>query len=128
MPEHHPSIGISARTIMLFGLLALTVVLVDAIAILQSEGDQQQTGKARAISYCGKTHEKFPSQCPITQVRQCGQAYLLQSDCIGVGNIILSSRGTFLDWCGYNTLDTAGKDCGQYINSTDCIGNINLCI
>lgn len=88
----------SARFIILFGLLALSVVLLNAIAITIN---QHNDGDVVAQRYCGQSHQRYPLDCTIDGVFDCSDHYVMRSTCFGVGDIIVDQHGTFIDWCGY---------------------------
>ncbi len=123
--------GVSATAIILFGLLCLTLVLVDIISIQTSQAKKTQAIVARASRYCGQNHQKFPLQCPVTRVFDCAGYFILQTDCLGVGNVILNGQAEFKDWCGYNSLDTQAQSCVESLNSArwqSCLESDNLCL
>ena len=124
--------GISAMSVILFGLLSLTLVLVNIISIQTSQAKKTRAGLTKAVQYyCGTNHEKFPSECLVTKTFDCSGYYILQTDCLGVGNVILDNRTEFLDWCGYNSLDTQAKSCAESLDSSKwqtCLKSDNLCL
>ncbi|MDD5040318.1 MAG: hypothetical protein PHY34_04175 [Patescibacteria group bacterium] len=126
--------GVQAVSIILFGLLALSVVLLNAISITVNQrkhaAAMERSGETAAISFCGTAHSRFPEQCLVARAYQCGGTYILQSNCIGVGEVILDKNGDFLKWCGYATLDQTAPDCGRYwmdAQGRDCTATKNLC-
>lgn len=125
--------GVSAVSIILLGLLALSVVLLNgtSITLKNKEKARSHQGLNVATSYCSKTNPVFPAECKVTKVYACDGNYLLRSGCLGVGDVILNQRGEFVGWCGYTSLEGAKVDCGQYwINQAgnDCTKSKNLCL
>ncbi|MFZ6035787.1 MAG: hypothetical protein ACOYUK_01470 [Patescibacteria group bacterium] len=119
--------GISARWIILFGLLALAMVLLDGIALSVNRGDSADD---RAESYCATVPRQFPAECPVTQVYACGQRYIVRSECVGVGDLIIDQQGSVISWCGYTTFDaTQAPDCRPYETHQGelCPPTHNLC-
>lgn len=124
--------GVSALSIILLGMVVLSVVLLNSISIFlqEKEDNQLPAGEEIAVSYCKQGHEKIPPSCTITTVYKCGTKYLLGSSCLGVGNIILDQQGEFISWCGYTSLDEAPEDCNQYLvdeEGNECVKTNNLC-
>jgi hypothetical protein len=123
--------GVSATAIILFGLLSLTLVLVDIISIQTSQAKKTQANVVQATRYCGQNHEKFPPQCPVTKTFDCAGYFILQTDCLGVGNVILDGQAEFQEWCGYNSLDTQAQSCAESLDSArwqGCLESDNLCL
>lgn len=126
--------GISAVAIILLGLMALSVVLLDGISINLKQKEQARAaevaGKQRATALCGNVAEQLPRECPIIEVFQCDASFILRSNCIGVGDILLNSKGEYVAWCGYTSIDTEVRECGRYWindNGDDCMLSNNLC-
>jgi len=126
--------GVSATAIILLGLLALSVVLLDgtSIALKKQEANASQRGQTFATSYCGATHEKFPPECLVNRVYNCRGGYLLRSACAGVGDVVLDQAGHFSKWCGYTAIGTTtAANCSQYLlnsDGSDCTKTKNLCL
>lgn len=127
--------GISSFAIMLLALLVLTVVLIDGIAITVRKNEKAKvevkSGKQIARDYCSQSYEIFPEQCKISRVYKCDEYYILRTGCIGVGDVIINSRGEYINWCGYTSLDSEPPDCGEYwidIHGQDCTEDNNLCL
>ncbi len=122
------SAGVSPRWIILFGTLALTLVLVNGIMLTLA--DQADHGTSVAAQYCGQSHERFPVECSVTGVYDCDSHYVLQSDCIGVGEVVLDREGTMIAWCGYTAFDApTSPSCIKYNRTpegTNCV-TTNLC-
>jgi hypothetical protein len=122
--------GVGMQAIILFGTLALAVVLLNGIAINVKQNEAVQDGKEIAIGYCGRTHQKLPPECTITEVFDCGDHYLLKNNCLGTGDIALATNGSFQAWCGYTSLDGAPVSCQPYWldpQGRDCQLTKNLC-
>ncbi len=120
----------SSTAIILFGLLALTVVLANAIVITANEQNAIAAGRNTALGYCGESHPRHPDGCIITGLYQCEDYYILQSNCIGVGDVILDKQGATVDWCGYTSLDTPAPTCQYYRydnQGANCLQSNNLC-
>ena len=120
--------GISIISIILFGTLVLAVVLANGIIFNVNEEKRAkainalETGKTKAVSYCGSFHELLNKDCQIVTVYKCGQKYILRSNCFNEGDIILDYNGDFIRLCYFETedsssacyyywLDEAGRDC-----------------
>ncbi|MFH0804891.1 MAG: hypothetical protein V1916_01705 [Patescibacteria group bacterium] len=130
MGIHRNQRGVSALFITLFGLLALSVVLLDGIAVSAQQRREAQAGTRVATNNCGQMHVVFPAQCPITAVYRCGGRYILRTDCVGVGDVVLDSRGGYQGWCGYTSFDGPSPTCQGYNTDhtgTDCTKGTNLC-
>lgn len=120
--------GISSSTIILFGLLVLTVVLVDAMSIIYHRDNKREAVTTSIISYCGKAYPVFPVQCPITRIYLCGQDYLLNNDCSGTGTVIINSDGRQTGWCDYTSLDSKPTKClSLKPDINNCFLLSNLC-
>lgn len=123
--------GISALSIILLGMLALSVVLLDAISInLQQRSALAEQHTSVADQYCFRSHEKYPPECNVTSVQHCGQYFMLTSNCLGTGVVIVNSQGEYLDWCGYTTLEGVPTSCGQLTidsQGKNCANAKNLC-
>ncbi|MFH1207870.1 MAG: hypothetical protein V1668_04750 [Patescibacteria group bacterium] len=122
--------GVGMQAIILFGTLALAVVLLNGIAINVKQNEAVQSGKSIAVGYCGQTHDNLPPGCTITEVYNCDSHYILKNNCLGTGDIILSASGAFQTWCGYTSLDGAPVNCQQYwfdAQGHDCRLTKNLC-
>lgn len=125
--------GISVNSIILLGLLALSVVLLNGISISVKRAEAGQAKKSdleTVTSYCWRPHEKFPSECSITKIFACDSGYLATTDCFGVGDLILDKSGNYAGWCGYTVFGEPEEDCGRYwIDSggKDCFKSNNLC-
>lgn len=118
--------------IMLFGLLVLSVVLLDGMAISVNAPEQALANRnvVRRM-YCHKAYGTFPPQCLVTAMYSCGDHYILQSSCLGVGEVIVGERGQFQAWCGYNAFGTKSPDCQPYrldARRRDCTKTDNLCV
>ncbi len=118
----------STHWIILFGTLALTLVLLNGIALTL---DRQQPSGDLADQYCQANYERLPSTCPITAVYDCQSHVVLRSgNCPSVGDIILDTDGSFIEWCGYATLGPdAPPDCQPYYRTpsgADCLVT-NVC-
>lgn len=125
--------GIASASIILFGLLALTVVLINGISIgVQRINDTAtEKGLNTVVSYCHQHHEKYPQTCLVDEIYPCRESYIFRSNCIGVGDVIYNNKGEFMDWCGYTSLDGSGVACSTYWldeKGNDCLKNKNLCI
>lgn len=120
--------GISSATIILFGLLVLTVVLVDALSIIYHHDNEQNAVTASILKYCGKTYPAYPPQCPITKIYDCDENYVLQNDCLGTGTVVLTAAGRQTSWCDYTSFDTEPTKCLTVKpNINNCFSLQNLC-
>ncbi len=122
--------GVGMQAIILFGTLALAVVLLNGIAIKVKQNEKAQKGEEVAIGYCGKAHEKLPAECSVIEVHRCGANYLLINNCLGTGDIVLNHTGGMEAWCGYTSLDGTTVSCQQYwfdSQGNDCRLTKNLC-
>ncbi len=120
---------------MLLALLVLSLVLLNGISISLKNNREARaniaTGLEIAISYCGGTHQIFPSACIINRVFECDGNFILRSGCLGVGDIILNKNGEYANWCGYTSLEGALPNCGEYlidVTGKDCTKYNNLCL
>ena len=116
-------------SIILLGLLSLSVVLLNGISITIN---QKNASREKIISaYCFNGSNLYPPGCNITKINRCGNNYILGSDCLGVGNIIVNNDGKILDWCGYTSFDsTPAPDCSNYqvdARGNNCLLTKNLC-
>ncbi|MFA5135149.1 MAG: hypothetical protein WC505_05210 [Patescibacteria group bacterium] len=134
MDVRHDNRGISAVAIILLGMMALSVVLLDGISINLKQKEEARAavaaGLQRAVALCGNPAERLPEDCPIVAVYQCDANYILTSDCMGVGDVLLSGSGEYVAWCGYASIDTAVRECGRYwldAEGNDCTLGNNLC-
>lgn len=135
MPERSEQSGFPGMWIILLGLLALSAVLLDGIAITlqkaEAERSRERSGREIAVSYCGRPHERHPETCSIAEVYHCDSHFLLRTTCPGVGDVVLDSDGHYLDWCGYNSLDGPAPTCSRYVIQPDgavCTQTTNLCL
>ncbi|MFA6553768.1 MAG: hypothetical protein WCT27_05055 [Patescibacteria group bacterium] len=122
--------GVGMQAIILFGTLALAVVLLNGIAINVKQNERAQSGKSTARGYCGQPYEKLPAECSITEVYSCGTHYLLKNNCLGTGEVVLAANGAFQAWCGYTALDGTPVSCQSYwldSQGNDCRLTNNLC-
>jgi hypothetical protein len=124
--------GVSSLSIILFGLLTLSLVLLDGISITLNNNETYRLlkGKEKATASCFKANDKFPPECYATSVYKCDSRYILDSNCLGVGNVILDKFGDYYAWCGYNSLEGNNVACGKLIknkNGGDCLKTKNLC-
>ncbi|MBU0597989.1 hypothetical protein KKF61_03245 [Patescibacteria group bacterium] len=117
---------------MLLGLLALSFVLLDGITIKVNQVlANAQQGREAALGQCFNVHDKFPRDCIVNQVYRCDKTYIIRTDCLGVGDVILNNQGEYQNWCGYTALDGAQPQCGQYLideAGRDCLAGKNLCL
>ncbi|MBI5037239.1 MAG: hypothetical protein HZC01_00815 [Candidatus Kerfeldbacteria bacterium] len=120
--------GISARWIILFGLLALSLVLLNGIAI---NVNQANPDKEIAERFCGQRHAQYPIECQVDQVFGCADHYVLRSTCVGVGDVVVKASGETILWCGYTTFGGAeSPSCDAYERiaaGQTCLTH-NLCI
>jgi len=125
--------GVTATAIILLGLLALSVVLLDGTAIALGNKNKKKTdqGKKVAISYCTKANPAFPAECRVSRVYKCDDIFILRTGCSGVGDVIINSTGEFVSWCGYTALGEETAECGKYwldAKGFDCTQTNNLCL
>lgn len=127
--------GVTSFAIMLLALLVLTVVLVNGIAISVRQDKQAKnsikTSAEITAYYCFNPYQIFPEQCKISQVFKCDNEYILRTECIGVGDVIIDNQGVYKNWCGYTSLEGQAPDCGEYwidSNGDICTESNNLCL
>lgn len=122
--------GVGMQAIIIFGTLVLAVVLLNGIAITLKKNEAVKSGRDVAVGYCGQTHQKMPTGCKVIEVYNCSDHYLLINNCLGTGDIVLSSKGAYQAWCGYASLDGAPVSCQPYWfdpQGRDCRLTKNLC-
>lgn len=130
MLNYHDNRGVTGLTIILFGLLTLAVVLLNGIAMTAQGKAHQRAQEQKVAGYCSQTHEKLPPECRITEVFRCGERYILRSNCLGVGDVIVGREGQLVTWCGYSSLNAPSQDCRPYLSDKkgrDCTKTNNLC-
>lgn len=128
-------LGVSSMSIILLGLLALSVVLLDGIAISvnQKNARIQKNALQEKIysAYCFNDSIYYPPGCNITKINKCDNHFVLSSDCLGVGNIVVNNDGKVVVWCGYTSFDSKpAPDCGKYqvdAQGNNCLLTKNLC-
>mgnify|MGYP001571134013 CR=1 FL=1 len=124
--------GITMVSIILFGLLVLSVVLVNYISINTKRISWLESHKAERIatSYCGHPFPLLPEECPITAVFRCGKQAIMRNNCLGTGEALINERGKFVALCGQTTFGSVTTSCGTYwqdSQGTDCRATNNLC-
>ena len=122
-------------SIILLGLLSLSVVLLAGIAISVNQKNARNQINARQekiiSAYCFNDSIYFPPGCNIITINKCDNHFVLSSDCLGVGNIIVDNNGKVIVWCGYTSFDSQpAPDCSKYKVDTqgnNCLLSKNLC-
>jgi len=123
--------GVTMMAIILFGTLALSVVLVNSIAIKTNQQQHATRGKSVVVGYCSHTQSSLPPECTISEAYACGDHYMLRNNCLGTGDIVLDSHGAFVAHCGFTSLDGTAPSCTAYWtdpSGQDCHNHKNLCI
>jgi len=116
---------------LVFCIIAIAAAALIIVFIVFVGNDETEPDSETIMQYCQQLHENYPPTCPITKIYQCDDYYILGSDCLGTGDLIVDSQGNLLSWCGYTAIDTKSTDCGEYWldkSGANCTETNNLCI
>ncbi len=121
---------------MLLALLVLAVVLLNGISISIKQQEQARAAVRNsstvniAQTFCNTSYSVFPQECKISKVFQCGSQYLLETNCHGVGKVILDQSGKEKVWCDFTSFEGTWVECSEYWETESgdtCPITNNLC-
>ena len=136
MSLHDDQRGVTVFAIMLLALLVLAVVLLNGISISVKQQEQARAAAGSSASvniaqtFCNKSYRVFPQECRISKIFQCDSQYLLETNCLGVGKVILYKSGNEKVWCDFTSFEGTRVECSAYWkteNGSACAMINNLC-
>ena len=135
MSLHDDQRGVTVFAIMLLALLVLTVVLLNGISISIKQQEQARAaGNGAPVNitqtFCNTSYRIFPPECRISKIFQCDSQYLLETNCIGVGKVILYESGSEKVWCDFTSFEGTRVECTEYWTTEKggaCPVTNNLC-